>query len=297
MSNDNLEERFEDAAAEGQVCRVGVRVPPFNVVEPELWFAQIEAQFVLSKITSDETKFYYVAAQLEAQYASEVRDVIINPPTADKYIKIKTELIKRLSASQERRTRQLLVHEELGDRRPSQFLRHLQNLAGSAATTDFVKTLWTDRLPHNVQTIVASQIDLPIDKLADLADKVYELAPPAPRAPQVASASGAATTYAPAHSCAPAVYAPAPPTDAMAQQICELTRQVALLTAHYGRGRSHSRSRSSSPSRRSSRSRSRMPQPPLNHPHCFYHFNFGRNAYKCSQPCSFKSENFPGGRN
>lgn len=301
MVNDNLEEHFDDAAAaEGQVCRVGVRVPPFNVVEPALWFAQIEAQFVLSKITSDETKFYYVAGQLEAQYASEVRDVIINPPAADKYIKIKTELIKRLSASQERRTRQLLLHEELGDRRPSQFLRHLQNLAGSAATNDFVKTLWTDRLPHNVQTIVASQIDLPIDKLADLADRVYELAPPTPRAPQVASTSGAATTYTPAPSFVhspTAVYAPGPSTAAMEQQICELTRQVALLTAHYGRGRSHSRSRTSSPSRRSSRSRSRMPQPPPNHPHCFYHFNFGRNAYKCSQPCSFNSENFPGGRN
>jgi hypothetical protein len=301
MSKNNSEESFEDAAAaEGQVCRVGVRVPPFNAVEPALWFAQIEAQFVLSKITSDDTKFYYVAGQLEAQYASEVRDVIINPPAADKYMKIKTELIKRLSASQERRTRQLLLHEELGDRRPSQFLRHLQNLAGSAATTDFVKTLWTDRLPHNVQTIVASQIDLPIDKLADLADRVYELAPPTPRGPQVASTSGTATTYTPAPSIvhsSPANYAPAPSNEAMAQQICELTRQVALLNAHCGRGRSHLRSRSSSPSRRSSRSRSRMPQPPPNHPHCFYHFNFGRNAYKCSEPCSFKSENFPGGRN
>ncbi|XP_073943463.1 uncharacterized protein [Choristoneura fumiferana] len=292
MSRENLHEDFADAStADGQVCRVGVRVPPFNADEPALWFAQIEAQFQLSKITVDETKFYYVAGQLEARYALEVKDIITNPPAADKYIKIKTELIKRLSASQEKRTRQLLVHEELGDRSPSQFLRHLQNLAGTAATSDLLKTIWIDRLPHNVQTILASQSDQPLEKLADLADRVFELAP---QTPHVATTSGSAVNYAPVPQVS---FASASPSDALMQQVSELTRQVALLTSNYRRGRTHSRSRSASSSRRySSRSRSRMPQPPPNHPHCFYHYNFNEKARKCRQPCNYNAENFPGGR-
>ncbi|XP_047996330.1 uncharacterized protein LOC125234169 [Leguminivora glycinivorella] len=199
MSKENLSKECVDATEEAQVCKVGVRVPPFNADEPALWFAQIEAQFQLSKITQDDTKFYYVAGQLEARYAMEVKDVITNPPAADKYGKIKAELIRRLSASQEKRTRQLLVHEELGDRSPSQFLRHLQNLAGTAATSELLQTIWCDRLPHNVQTILASQSDQSLDKLADLADRVYELAPPTPRAPQVATTSATYTACPVSH--------------------------------------------------------------------------------------------------
>ncbi|XP_063530698.1 uncharacterized protein LOC134741736 [Cydia strobilella] len=42
-------------------------------------------------------------AQLEPQYAAEVEDIITSPPEEDKYGKLKTELIKRLSASRERK--------------------------------------------------------------------------------------------------------------------------------------------------------------------------------------------------
>lgn len=171
-----------------EILRVGVKVPPFWPEEPALWFAQVESQFVLSRITTDDTKFCYLVAQLDHQYAVEVKDVITNPPVTDKYLKLKTELIKRLSASKEERVKQLLMHEELGDRKPSQFLRHLESLAGPAVPKDFLSTIWSSRLPHNIQTVVASQSDLPLDKMAELADKVHEIAP---STPQVASTSSA----------------------------------------------------------------------------------------------------------
>ncbi|XP_075990346.1 uncharacterized protein LOC142985997 [Anticarsia gemmatalis] len=120
-----------------EVLRVSVRVPPFWPEEPALWYAQVESQFALSRITTDETKFCYLVAQLDHQYAVGVKDVITNPPATDKYLKLKTELIKRLSALQERRVKQLLTHEELGDRKPSQFLRHLSVLAGPSVPADF----------------------------------------------------------------------------------------------------------------------------------------------------------------
>lgn len=81
---------------------------------------------------------------------------------------------------------QLLRHEQLRNRKPSQFLRHIQDLACLSVPKDFLKTLWTSRLLQNIQTFIASQPDLPVEKLADLADKVHEIAP---SIPQVASAS------------------------------------------------------------------------------------------------------------
>lgn len=272
MSEDkiNLHESKEE------ILRVSVRVPPFWPEEPALWFAQVESQFALSRITTDETKFYYLVAQLDHQYAVEVKDIITNPPSTDKYLKLKTELMKRLSASQEKRVKQLLMHEELGDRKPSQFLRHLCSLAGPSVPSDFLLTLWSSRLPQNIQTVIATQMDLDKDKLGELADKVYEIAP---SSPQVASTS---STQMPGYSD-------------MAQQIAELTRQVSLLTTRLERTeRSRPRSRQNRYNR--SRSRSKPKQPPPDHPHCFYHFTYGEQARKCKKPCNFDSENAKGGR-
>lgn len=260
-----------------EVWRVSVRVPPFWPEEPAVWFAQVEAQFVLSKVTTDETKFNYLIAQLDQQYAKEVKDIITNPPADKKYEKLKEELIKRLSASQEKRVKQLLMHEELGDRKPSQFLRHLKGLAGPTVPDTFLATLWSSRLPQNIQTVIATQMDLSLDKLGELADKVHEIAP---STPQVASTSAATSS-----------------SSDMARQISELTRQVTLLATRVnqggpGRSRAHSKPRGYN----RSRSHSRPRQPPSDHPHCFYHYTFGAKAMKCKQPCKFQSENPQGGR-
>ncbi|GBP23828.1 hypothetical protein EVAR_86203_1 [Eumeta japonica] len=91
---------------------------------------------------------------------------------------IKTELVKRLSDSKERKLKQLLMHEDLGDRKPSQFLRHLQGLAGPDISNDLLITIWTSRLPQNIQTVIAGQTAPTLELLADLADRVHEIAPP-----------------------------------------------------------------------------------------------------------------------
>ena len=58
-----------------------------------------------------------------------MEDVITSPPAEQTYQKLKTELVQRLSTSREQRVRQLLMHEEMVVRKPSQFLRHLKSLA------------------------------------------------------------------------------------------------------------------------------------------------------------------------
>lgn len=254
--------------------RVGVRLPPFWPEKPSLWFAQVEGQFIISRITSDETKFYHVISQLDHQYAQEVEDVITNPPAAGKYEKLKSELVNRLSASREKKVTQLLMHEELGDRKPSQFLRHLRNLAGSDLPDSYMRTIWSSRLPRSIQTVIASQMDSPLETVAELADKINEIAP---ATPQVASTSTAdpvmnATLFN------------------MAKQVTELARQVSALTAEVRaapRARSHSRSGNQRYRRDRSKSRTR------NDNYCWYHNRFGSIAHKCIQPCRY-SENYQG---
>lgn len=251
------------------VFRVGVRVPPFWPEKPTIWFAQIEGQFAISNITADTTKFYYVVSHLDPRYASEVEDIIVTPPAAGKYEKLKEELIKRLSESREKKVHQLLTHEELGDRKPSQFLRHLQHLAGPTVPEDFLRTIWSSRLPSNIQSIIASQASVRLDALADLADRIHDVVP---REHQVASTSTHGVSN----------------FDTMCKQMTELMKQVESLTQKVNELSRPNRSR------RENRSKSRQSRSQSSHkdyPTCWYHYKFGAKSTKCVEPCNFQQEN------
>ncbi|XP_047998341.1 uncharacterized protein LOC125235797 [Leguminivora glycinivorella] len=272
----------DDVDSNGSVFKVSVRAPPFYPAEPALWFSQMEAQFEVSGITTESTKYNYIVSQLEQQYVLEVKDIITNPPAINRYTKLKTELISRLSASQEKRVLQLMKHEELGERKPSQLLRHLRTLAGKTVTDDFLKTVWSSRLPSGLQTLIASQTSATMEELADLADKVHDIAP---QMPQVCAVGGD------------------PYAIEMAKQMANLAREVASLKANF-ENQSHSsrsctlnryrgRSRTPSSGRRRDRSASRNKDPSV----CWYHNRFGDKSTRCTRPCSYPgSENFDGSR-
>uniref|UniRef100_A0ABD2XQ40 DUF7041 domain-containing protein n=1 Tax=Trichogramma kaykai TaxID=54128 RepID=A0ABD2XQ40_9HYME len=168
-------------AAPAAVHRVAVKLPAFWPDRPSLWFAQADSHFILSDITVESTKFHYVVSQLDARVALEVEDIITNPPAVNPYTFLRLKLIERLSASEEQRVRQLISEEELGDRKPSQFLRHLRSLAGATIVQDnLMRQLWLHRLPSSVRAILATQTDAALDKLAELADKIIEISPCTP---------------------------------------------------------------------------------------------------------------------
>lgn len=257
----------------GDVFKVGVRVPPFWAEEPEIWFAQVEGQFAISGITSDFTKFNYVIGHLDNEHSREVKDIIINPPANNKYEKLKSELIKRLSASNEKKIKQLLMHEELGDRKPSQFFRHLKGLAGVNVPDDFLKTIWTSRLPHGIQTVLAGQSpSASIDDLADLADRVNDLASPSLNVAGVSGVQGSILSE-------------------LKQEVAELRKQFQKLASERN---SRPRSRAGQGGRSTSRQRSQSSYKKF--PVCWYHSKFGEKATKCVRPCDFKAENLMGGR-
>ena len=69
-----------------------------------------------------------IVASLSPEYATEVRDLILHPPDTPPYDSLREQLVKRTAASDQRRLQQLLHSEELGDRKPSQLLRRMQQL-------------------------------------------------------------------------------------------------------------------------------------------------------------------------
>ncbi|XP_063631858.1 uncharacterized protein LOC134803082 [Cydia splendana] len=262
------------------VCKVTVRTPPFWPEEPALWFSQMEAQFAIAGISSDTTKFNHVIGQLEHKYAVEVKDIISNPPADNKYEKIKSQLISRISVSKEQKFLQLMKNEELGDRKPSRFLRHLRALAGEGIPEDFLKTVWISRLPGNLQALITSQAKATLEELAESADKVYDVAP------QTLQVHALGTTT---HGTE---------ISEIARQMTELTREVAALKAGNPPHTSRSSFRGSRAPFRSSNRQDRSASRPRDQSICFYHNRFGDRATRCTRPCSYPgAENFSGSRN
>ena len=73
---------------------VSLKLPTFWASQPEVWFAQTEAQFHLSRITTDETKFFYVLTTLDQETATRLLDLISRPPADNKYQELKDRLIE-----------------------------------------------------------------------------------------------------------------------------------------------------------------------------------------------------------
>lgn len=250
-----------DAAGPPLVQRIAVRLPAFWFDKPAVWFAQAEAQFALSNIRAELTKYYHVISNLDVRAASEVEDIINAPPAELPYTNLRRTLIERLSSSEEQRVRQLLHDEELGDRKPSQFLRHLKSLAGPIVIQpNLLRQLWLRRLPTQVQTVLATRPELSLEQISDLADKIVEI------------------------STLPAVHAVAPAQGEVDQSVSsEILIALKNLSLEVNELRSR---RDRTPQRsRDSRSRSRRRSNSRSDKLCWYHSRFGDKARRCLSPC------------
>ena len=176
-----MTEETAPSTAATHITAVNIKLPSFWPFNPHVWFAQVEAQFTTRGITQQRTKFDYIVASLTPEYATEVRDLILTPPTEAPYDTLKQQLIQRTAASEHRRLQQLFNAEELGDRKPTQLLRRVQQLLGdkAGAMDSSLRELFLQRLPANVRMVLASSPDTSnLENLAQLADKVVEVAAP-----------------------------------------------------------------------------------------------------------------------
>ena len=225
---------------------VTVKLPQFWAADPIVWFAQVEAQFGLAHVVSEQTKYGHVVAILPPEAAAEVRDLLLSPPDIQPYTKLKELLLERLTPSPQKQLRQLLNTEELGDRTPSKLLRSMRRLMGAQAGEDaLLRELFLQRLPSQVQMILAASPQDSLDALAKLADKVMENSPAS-----ITSVNSSITA----------------PQNTVAEQMAELTAAVTNLKLSQDK-RSNSQA-----------------QHKLNL--CYYHRRFGNKARKCQPGCT-----------
>lgn len=254
-----------------------MRLPAFTPSKPALWFALIERYFEAANINTEAAKFTHAVLSLDARYTAEVEDLILRPHADQPFTTLKEQLVKRLSASQEEKIRELLEKATIGDRKPSQFLRELRSLGGTVFNDDVLRTIWSSRLPNDMQAILSTQQTLTLDQLADLADNIKATYKNG-STQQVREVSHNATpSEERLFSMMTQMFSElrAEVNDSIKREISAVQR-TGRPTDHKTNGHhSQPRNRSSSKKR------------PTNNEFCWYHNCFGVNARKCTPPCKF----------
>lgn len=256
-----------NAQPNNNVNAVKIRVPPFWKNDPQLWFLQLEAQFALSNIVSDLTKYNTVVGNVEPNFLDAVKDIIRNPPANNRYETIKTRLTNNFEESDHNKIKTLLTELTLGDRKPSDLLHKMQDLSCGKVGNDLLKILWLQRLPNNIQSVLACSTD-PLQTLATMADKIFETS----NNTSINVIAGSSNT-----------------NSDLTDMIHNIEDQINNLNKKIDRSRPRIESKSPKRNRKDTST----------HDICWYHARFGHKAKKpCDSPCNFlqihKSKNFSG---
>ncbi|BHF63933.1 hypothetical protein SprV_0200692900 [Sparganum proliferum] len=163
------------------------------------------------------------------------------------------EILRLNAVSDRQRYHQLIKEESLGNRKPSELLRRMRTLLGDMQVDEkLVKKMFLERLPADVQTILASgSQNLTLSHLAEMADRMIEVQRFQP--PSVAQISTSSSTV----------------NEQLLQQMSTIANEIASLKLQLARITC-----SRSPSRHRSRSRPRTANL------CWYHANFAAKARK-----------------
>ncbi|XP_053964388.1 uncharacterized protein LOC128867304 [Anastrepha ludens] len=201
--------------------------------------------------------FHHAVSLIDTQSAAEVEDIILRPSTSTPYTSLKTALIERLTKSKDVKLLQLLDGEEIGDRTPSQFFRHLRSLFPDVSD-NVIKARWQSQLSPETRACLAAQPDASLEDLSRLADKIHEVIPNVARSISYISEE-----------------------QSLRSEIAEIRKQLQTFRI------SNSRSRQHSPQPRGRRSSSHSRVRLSTDGQCFYHRKFGANARRCLPGCKF----------
>lgn len=273
-------------------------MPPFTGENISHWLNLCNYAFKVYKISADQ-QIYLLYRSLPSEMQLELSSILDSD--GDKMKLLKEGIIKATDLPAQRRLEKLLNEAELGDRKPSAFLRHLRQLAGPDETNaKLLRSIFLSRLPKTISQILAPMSNKPLDDLAEYADQIYEYMPQSRSlnscelsssfsSPDVfnlnktvssidqTSQSLLSVSKALSNSLADFQSQFVAMQNSISSGISNLQSQMSMLQSRLNRDQSRSRSRTQF--NRSSNVNSNL---------CYYHSKFGNKATKCTQPCTWQ---------
>ncbi|KAK3881746.1 hypothetical protein Pcinc_013829 [Petrolisthes cinctipes] len=238
-----MENQTTSPAVENQTTSPAVYGPPPPFVEdsPDIWIIQLDLYFARAQIVRQEVKFQTAASLLPAHHVMEFIDMI-RDPSVQAYDELCGALRSRLGKSTEENLRSILAAQQLGDRKPSRFLRHLLELTKPHITdkdSPLVRQIFLQAMPDkSLPFLQFLPPETPLDTLAGTADRVVSSLNQASAAVDAVSS----TEFLSNQDC-PLARANSVRLDKISQTLDEICHQLKRIS-------SDSRSRSTSKHRR-----------------------------------------------
>lgn len=158
-----------------EINAVSIKPPAFDPHRPAAYFAILEAQFQLSGITVENTKFYHCLASLPTETVAQLPSSTLSDPS---YANLKKVLLSLHEASLPEKFAKLASSAQLTGR-PSEYMKQLTSIAADLKIGDeIVRHRFISALSPNLQPVVAAQKETPLEQLAQLADDLVSLSVP-----------------------------------------------------------------------------------------------------------------------
>ena len=160
-----------DVNATSRASNLKFPVPSFYEEDPERWFWQLEAHFIINKVTKDTEKYAVAVANLPYKVVRRIPTTLINQK--DPYKAVKELVVKETDLSNYQRSEKLHSLPALGDQRPSELLASIRNLQPVTDCKCYCSRFqFLSRMPPITRSHLVNHEELTVDELAALADTI-----------------------------------------------------------------------------------------------------------------------------
>ncbi|GFS75349.1 uncharacterized protein NPIL_254401 [Nephila pilipes] len=97
-----------DSGEVSNVNKIGVRIPPVWKSNIALWVKQCKTLFELAQITKNETKLFYLIANINLKTLVYVSDIVLNYAATNNFVVLKDRLISEFQDSETQQIEKLL---------------------------------------------------------------------------------------------------------------------------------------------------------------------------------------------
>jgi hypothetical protein len=173
MSNANSGDASAATGEAVSIAAVHPKLPPFYRENCTTWLEQVEAQFALSNISSERTRFYHCLANLPEDIAS-----LLDLGGDRTFSNLRSQILTAFGPSEAARLNAVLQQPSLEGLRPSlaaQKMKRDFRAAGITPEDRVVRHRLLQALPISTQVALAAHHHLPLQEFATLADTVMEL--------------------------------------------------------------------------------------------------------------------------
>ena len=183
-------------STETMTCGVAVQLPNFNREDPVNWFHITEANFHLRGVTDSMTKYCYVMSKLDAEGLRQISAFLAQARGKDPYGELKLELCRAFETTPQQRLDTWLSSSDLGDQRPTSYLRELDRLSAGLGFQDVRRCIFLRSLPRTMVNAITANPTDSVEGLGQAADRVWSQSARPDQA--TVSVVAAATTNPPA---------------------------------------------------------------------------------------------------